>query len=172
MPSPLPQQPAPALDLPLVAGGRWVLAEQRPERFTLIVFYRGLHCPQCRKQLHEIGGALDALCDVGVSSVVAISGDARERAAAAAREWDLGDLPLAYGLTVGQMREWGLYISKGVKDPEPALFNEPGLFLIRPDSTIYSAHLQSTPFARPHLKNLLHAIEFINERDYPPRGEA
>ncbi len=172
MPSPLPGMPAPALDLPLVGGGRWVLSLQQPDRFVLIVFYRGLHCPQCRKQLHELGGRLGELTQVGVSSVVAVSGDDQQRAETAVAEWDLGGLPVAYGLSVGQMRDWGLFVSAGVKEPEPALFNEPALYLIRPDGTVYSAHVQSTPFARPHLENLISAVEFINERDYPARGEA
>jgi len=29
----------------------------------------------------------------------------------------------------------GLYVSKGIPDEEPAQFNEPGLFLIKPDGT-------------------------------------
>lgn len=171
MSSVLPQQPAPALDLPLVAGGRWVLAEQRAERFTLLVFYRGVHCPQCRRQLHEFAASLEALQALGVSNVVAISGDNHERAATAVREWDIGALPVAYDLSLAQMRKWGLYVSRGVQAPEPEQFNEPGLYLIRPDTSIYSAHLQSTPFARPRVPDLLHALAFINDRDYPARGE-
>ncbi|MGZ6802361.1 MAG: peroxiredoxin-like family protein [Nocardioidaceae bacterium] len=172
MHAPLPQQPAPHLDLPLVGGGRWVLADQRPDRFTLLVFYRGLHCPQCHKQLHQLTGLRDQLEELGVTSVVAVSGDDEQRATRAAHDWDLGDLPVAYDLTVDQMRAWGLYVSKGVKDPEPELFNEPGLFLLRPDGTVYSAHVQSTPFARPRLEDLVKALQFVNDNDYPARGEA
>ena len=43
---------------------------------------------------------------------------------------------------------------------------------VRPDATLYSAHVQSTPFARPHLDNLLTALEFVRDKDYPARGEA
>lgn len=109
---------------------------------------------------------------MGVGSVVAVSGDDEQRASNAAQDWQLGDLPVAYGLTVEEMRGWGLYVSKGVKEPEPELFNEPALYLVRPDGSIYSAHVQSTPFAGPHLDNLIHAIEFVNDKDYPARGEA
>lgn len=51
MPAPLPRQPAPALDLPLVDGGRFDLTAATPDQFTLVVAYRGVHCPQCKKQL-------------------------------------------------------------------------------------------------------------------------
>jgi len=44
-----PRQPVPALEIDTVSGARWSLAEQNPERFMMLVFYRGLHCPICRK---------------------------------------------------------------------------------------------------------------------------
>ncbi len=172
MPTPLPREPAPTLDLSLVGGGRFSLAAATPDQFTLIVAYRGVHCPQCKKQLAEFNGRLSELRDVGVDEVVAVSGDNQERAERAVREWELNDLPVAYGMDEATMRAWGLYVSKGVTDSEPALFAEPGLFLVRPDATLYSAHVQSTPFARPHLDNLLTALAFIREKDYPARGEA
>lgn len=172
MPSPLPSRPAPALDLPLVGGGRFTLAEVTPDQFTLIVAYRGVHCPQCKKQLGEFDRRLGELRDVGVDEVVAVSGDDRERAERTVRDWELDNLPVAYGMEETTMRAWGLYLSTGITDSEPALFGEPGLFLVRPDGTLYSAHVQSTPFARPHLDNLLTALAFIREKDYPARGEA
>ncbi len=170
--TPLPRQPAPALDLPLVGGGRFDLAAAAPQQFTLVVVYRGVHCPQCRKQLSELDGRLGELRDVGVDEVVAVSGDGQGRAEQAVREWGLDELRVAYDMDEPTMRSWGLYLSKGVTDTEPALFSEPGLFLVRPDASLYSAHVQSTPFARPHLENLIAALEFVREKDYPARGEA
>lgn len=166
------REPAPALDLPLVGGGRWRLDEQEPTSFTLVVFYRGLHCPKCRQQLQELEAQRDALAEVGVTSVVAVSGDDQERATRTVREWELADVPVGYGLTERAMREWGLFVSKGVKEPEPELFNEPGMFLVSPDGAVYSAHVQSMPFARPHLDDVVSAVRYINENEYPARGEA
>ncbi|MCA1710715.1 MAG: AhpC/TSA family protein [Actinobacteria bacterium] len=172
MPAPLPRQPAPALDLPLVGGGRFDLAAASPDQFALVVVYRGVHCPQCKKQLSELDGRLGELRDVGVDEVVAVSGDDRERAEQAVREWELNNLRVAYGMEEAAMRAWGLYVSKGITDREPSLFAEPGLFLVRPDASLYSAHVQSTPFARPRLDDLLKAVAFVREKDYPARGEA
>lgn len=120
----------------------------------------------------ELDSRLGELRDVGVEEVVAVSGDDQERAERAVREWELEHLRVAYGMDEAAMRAWGLYLSKGLTDSEPALFSEPGLFLVRPDATLYSAHVQSTPFARPHLDNLIKALEFVREKDYPARGEA
>lgn len=172
MPRLIPRSPAPALDLPLAGGGRFVLSDAAPTAFTLLVFYRGLHCPKCKDQLRELDTMLDDLAEAGIDEVVALSGDGRERAEQTLRDWELTRTRVAYDLSEQQMREWDLYLSKGVKDGEPDLFSEPALFLVQPDGTVYSAHVQSMPFARPHLKNLLATIGWIRENEYPARGEA
>ena len=80
-------------------------------------------------------------------------------------------LPIAYGLGINQARDWSLFISAGIKE-EPAMFAEPGLFLIRPDQTLYAASIQTMPFARPSFSDVLAAVKFVTEKDYPARGEA
>jgi hypothetical protein len=70
------------------------------------------------------------------------------------------------------MREWGLFVSKAIKDGEPDEFGEPGVFLIRPDGTVYGEILNSMPFGRPHFDELAKSLKWIAEHDYPARGEA
>jgi hypothetical protein len=55
---------------------------------------------------------------------------------------------------------------------EPALFSEPGIFLMRPDRTLYWASVQSMPLARPHFRGILSALDFAIAKDYPARSEA
>ena len=43
-----PRQQIQELEFDTVAGSRWSLAAQQPQTFTMVVFYRGLHCPVCR----------------------------------------------------------------------------------------------------------------------------
>lgn len=167
----VPTHPAPSLSVPTVRGGEWTLADRRPERFTMIVFYRGLHCPVCRTYVSELDGHLDEFAARGVE-VIAVSGDDAARAQRSVDEWKLERLTVGYGQPVASMREWGLFISRGIKEPEPAWFGEPGLFLIRPDGTLYYAALNSMPFGRPRLGDMLAALDFVIARDYPPRGEA
>jgi peroxiredoxin len=45
---------APALTIPTLSGDTFTLSEQKPEIYTIVVFYRGLHCPICINQLKEI----------------------------------------------------------------------------------------------------------------------
>jgi peroxiredoxin len=166
-----PRQPVPALDVPLVGGGRWVLAEQRPERFSVVVFYRGVHCPMCKAHITELDALVDKFAEVGATSVLAVSGDDEDRARRAVDEWDLSRVPVGYGLSVRSMREWGLYISKAIKEGQPNEFGEPGLFVVRPDGTLYAVVQTSFPFLRPHLDEVVDTLRWVNEHDYPARGE-
>ena len=79
----MPRQAVPPLSLPLVPGGRFVLGEAPPERFDLLVFYRGLHCPLCAKYLIELERLSPEFVDRGVR-LTAISGDDASRAQAMA----------------------------------------------------------------------------------------
>jgi peroxiredoxin len=172
----MPRKPVPALTLPTVSGARATLSELAPERFTMTVFYRGYHCPVCRKYVTELDGLMDEFARRGVSVIVA-SSDTRERAEQTKAEWKLQHLDPAYGLPLDEARKWGLYISSsrgktslGIE--EPPLFSEPGLFLTRPDGTLYWGNVSTMPFARPHFTEILTAIDFAVKNDYPARGEA
>jgi peroxiredoxin len=171
----IPRQPVPALAVPLAGGGKFDLATESPKNFTLVVFYRGLHCPQCRKQLTDLEAKLPEFDKRGVS-VVAISADSAERGERTKRDWGLKDLRIGYGLDLRVARAFGLWIStsRGKTSAgidETSFFNEPGLFLIRPDRTLYCASVQTMPFARPHFADLVTALDFIIEKNYPARGE-
>jgi peroxiredoxin len=166
-----PRQLAPDLTVPLLRGGAYSLRDQTTELFTMIVFFRGLHCPVCRAQLGELERRLDEITARAID-VIALSGETRERTATLAEQWKLEHLPLAYGLSEQQMRAWGLFVSRGRSEDEPPLFNEPGLFLISPDHTVYYESILSMPVGRPRLDDLLGGIDFWTTHDYPARGEA
>ncbi len=142
----------------------------------MVVFYRGLHCPLCRTYISELDKLLDDFEQRGVN-VVAISSDTEERARTTKDSWGVQNLEIGYGLELEVAQQWGLYISSsrgktsaGVE--EPAMFSEPGVFLVRPDGTLYWASVQTMPFARPHFKEVLSALDFVIKADYPARGEA
>lgn len=165
-----PSEQAPGLVVDLVGGGSWDLAAQHPEGFTLIVFYRGHHCPVCRAQLSELNRRIDELEQRGLS-VIAVSGDTEELAHQSKLEWHLDRLTLGYGLSVETMRAWGLFVSAG-HDGEPERFNEPGLFLVKPDGTVYYEALTSMPWGRPRLDDIVNGVDYVLQSDYPARGEA
>ena len=166
-------QPAPSLSVPLLGGGTFDLSSEAPEHFTLVLFYRGKHCPLCTKQMEEdVLPNLDKLAETGVG-VVAVSMDDADRAQAQAGDWVGKGLRVGYGLTEEKAREWGLYMSsKREGSEEPALFSEPGMTLIYPDGRVYAHWQQSVPFARPKVAELLGGLGFIIEKGYPARGTA
>ena len=65
---PRPGTPVPPLELPLVGGGMFWLADAAPRLFTMLVFNRGLHCLVCRAQLSELNRRFDELLDHAVAA--------------------------------------------------------------------------------------------------------
>lgn len=151
-----------------VDGGHWSLTDQ--ETWTMIAFYRGLHCPGCQAYLRGMDREVDAFAEIGVD-VIAVSGDDRDRAERAKRDWKLENLTVGYGISVETMREWGLFISKGASDDEPELFSEPGLFVTKPDGSIYYVAVNSMTFGRPRMSEMLQALDAKISKDAPARGE-
>ena len=169
-----PRQPVPELSVSTLQGP-WSLSEQDPENFTMVVFYRGLHCPICSKYLAELNKLVDDFAEVGVSAL-AVSSDGEDRAQQAREDWGLDKINLGYGLSADQARDWGLHRSAGrgktsIGIEEPAEFAEPGLYLVRPDNTLYWSQVSTMPFARPHFREILGALGFALANDYPARGE-
>ena len=172
----IPRHPVPDLTVSTVGEGSWTLSNQTPENFSMIAFYRGLHCPICKKSLADLNRRAADFENAGVS-VIAVSCDPLDRAETARTDWGLDNLEIGYGLSIESARKWGLYISSGrgvtsVGVEETALFCEPGLFVVRPDGILYMTAVQSMPFARPMFAEVLSAIQFIVDNDYPARGEA
>ncbi len=171
----IPRQAVPALDVPTVAHGPFNLAVEAPPNFTLVVFYRGLHCPICLKHLLELERLLPEFESRGVT-VIALSTDPQARAQAMAGKLRTGRLRIGHDLGLDTARAWGLYLSTSrgatsIGIEEPALFAEPGVFIVRPDGTLYYASVQTMPFARPHVDELLAALDAALARNYPARGE-
>jgi len=173
--TPTPTHTAPSLSLPLTGGGSTddlALGTGADGRFSLVVFFRGLHCPVCRKQVGELNRRLADLREAGVGRVLAVSMESSERSAQLVQEWHLGALPVAHGLSEASAREWGLFVSTAIKDGEAPVFNEPGMFVLDADGTVYWSNVSSMPFGRPALDDVVAGLQFAQKQDYPARGAA
>jgi peroxiredoxin len=169
-----PREAMPTLNLTTLEGP-WSLQDQNPENFTLMVFYRGLHCPVCKGYMQELQKLKGDFAERGVN-VIGVSSDNQERAQLAKDEWELPDLQIAYDLSVEDARALGLHRSAGrgktsIGIEEPAEFSEPGIYMVRADGTLYWSSISTMPFARPHFREMLGAIDFALKVDYPARGE-
>ena len=166
---PKPATKAPALDVPLISGGRYRLSEAPRE--TLVIFYRGVHCPACRKQLETLVPLLPDFDRRGIDAV-AVSMDEEARARRSAEDWDIAPIPLGYAMTEATAREWGLWISDRVVEKEPERFSEAAISWIGRDGTVLAHWQNSVPFGRPPFGELLSGIDFVRENNRPPRGAA
>lgn len=171
----MPRQKTPDLTLPTLDHGRFDLATDGSGRGTVVCFYRGLHCPICARYLTEMQKLVADFAERGVKTV-AVSSDGEDRARGMAEKIGATTLRIAYDLPLAKAREWGLYISTSrgktsIGIEEPALFSEPGLFLVTPEQTLYYGSVQTMPFVRPHFSELLGAVDFAIEKNYPARGE-
>ncbi|SIS92506.1 Peroxiredoxin [Roseivivax lentus] len=165
----MPGTKAPALSLPLVGGGTFTLADETPEAVTMILVYRGYHCPVCKDFLAgQVEPRIDAFAEAGVK-VVAVSMDPEDRATKTKSEWGLEKTPIAYGMTEEDARNWGLYLSSSIKEAETATFAEPGTFWVKPDGELYLVDIATMPFARPNLDILLSKVGAVGA-GYPARG--
>jgi hypothetical protein len=53
------------------------------------------------------------------------------------------------------------------------LFTEPALLLVKPEGQLYAAWIQSTPYARVHIAEILTAVDNFTAKNLPePRGSA
>ena len=171
----IPRQKTPDLKLQTLDHGLFDLSAEQSKRGTVICFYRGLHCPICATYLTEFQKRVADFAERGVNTI-AISSDGAERTKAMADKIGADTLRFAYDLPLAKAREWGLYISTSrgktsIGIEEPALFSEPGLFMVTPEQSLYYGSVQTMPFVRPHFSELVGALDFAIKNNYPARGE-
>ncbi|MEP3045933.1 MAG: peroxiredoxin-like family protein [Roseibium sp.] len=171
----VPRQTVPDLTVETLTSGTFNLANDNPDFATLVVFYRGLHCPICATYLKELGRLTADFAEKGVKTI-AISSDDEDRTKQMADKVAMPDLRFGYGLPLDVAKAWGLFISTSrgktsIGIMEPDLFSEPGVFLVKPDGTLYFSAIQTMPFVRPHFQEMVGALDFVQKNDYPARGE-
>lgn len=155
---------------PSVAGGDNIAIGQPKDRWTMLIVYRGKHCPRCKRYLNKLNAALTSWTDV--MDVVVVSADTKEKALADQAEFGW-NFDLCYGMSEAQMRSLGVYVSEPLSDAETdSLFAEPGTFAIRPDGSLMLVDISNGPASRPDLEELLDGMKFNIENNRPVRGTA
>ncbi len=161
-------QALPELNIKLV-DGTTVTVGTPSEQYTLLVVYRGKHCPRCKRYLNKLESMLPDWHAAGMR-VVTLSADTQERATADVKEFGW-TFPVGYDLSEEDMRRLGLYITEPLSpDEAPNRFAEPGIFCLRPDGAIQIVCLSNGPAARPDLEELLDGMNFNIKNDRPTRG--
>ena len=164
-----PGEKAPNLSFKTLNGSTWSLHDNLSNEMNIVIFYRGLHCPICKEYLVSIQNQLDDYSDAN-TSVTVISMDSEEKAKKTQLDWGLDKLNIGYGLSLDDAKNWGLFISKSIKEAESDIFCEPGLFVIKKDGSIYMVNISNMPFARPDLSTFSANLKFAQDNQYPVRG--
>lgn len=162
----------PAIELASLSDNKVMLG--KPENgadWQMVVVYRGKHCPLCTRYLNEVEKLKADFLALGID-IVAVSADSQAQANDHMEELTVS-YPIAYGLSITQMKELGLYISNPRSAQETDHpFAEPGLFVINEKGQVQVLDISNGPFARPELAVLLSGLGFIRnpENNYPIRG--
>ncbi|MDB5761593.1 MAG: AhpC/TSA family protein [Herminiimonas sp.] len=170
----IPGQKTPELRIDTVSGESFDLNEQHTSLMTLVCFYRGAHCAICRRYLLELAKLAPNFAERDVK-VIAVSMDTEQRARLMLETIGSNDLQVGYGLTAETAQNWHLYLSShrgktSVGLEESSVFTEPALFLIKPSRSTYFVSVQSMPFARPPLPEILQMVDFAKINSYDARG--
>ena len=162
----------PVIELPIVNGEKVALGKPHSGAdWQMVVVYRGKHCPMCTRYLNEIEKNKAKFLELGIS-IIAVSADSQEQLNSHMAEVT-ASYPIAYGLTIEQMQQLGLYISNPRSAQETDhVFAEPGLFIINEHGQLQVIDISNGPFVRPELDGLLAGLGFIRnpENNYPIRG--
>lgn len=162
--------PIGVLNLESVSGGDPIKVGAPKDRWTMLIVYRGKHCPRCKRYLNKLNDALESW--TAAMDVVVVSADTKEKALTDKEEFGW-NFDLCFGLTEAQMRSLGLYVSEPLSEAETTgLFAEPGTFAIRPDGSLMLVDISNGPASRPDLEELLDGMKFNIDNDRPVRGTA
>lgn len=167
-----PGQAFPPLSFSTLGGDELTVgAPSNNSNWTLMVVYRGLHCPLCTRYLDELNAVNADLQALNID-LVAASADTQEKAAQQLNGIN-PTFTVGYDLSIAQMQTLGLYISEPRSAAETDRpFAEPGVFLIDEHGRLQVIGISNGPFVRPEIKTLIAGLQFIRNPDnnYPTRG--
>ena len=158
----------PTITLPTLSGDEITLGQGGASDWHVVVVYRGLHCPLCKKYLSQLESLQSQFADVK-ADVMAVSADPQDKAQQMADETG-ATFPVAYGLSVEQMQSLGLFISDPRLGETDRPFAEPGLFVVNAHGVAQLIDVANAPFLRPDLSDLPGGLAFLKAKDYPVRG--
>lgn len=164
----LPKTQAPDLNVQNLKGEDIQL--KGPQRFTLVVFFRGGHSDECGQMLRELSH-LKPLFDQANVSCVAISADDRSSSQHFQKKWGLENLNIAAELKIDIARRWGLFITAGnAEDNEPEVFCEPAVFALGATGEVFASSVCNMSFVRPRFEDWLVGLLNADEKKLKTRG--
>lgn len=125
----------------------------------------------CTRYLNELESLVPQYHQISID-VMAVSADSAEQLQQHQTQLNV-TYPIAYGLTVEQMQQLGVYLSSPRSEKETDhVFSEPAIFVINAEGKVQVLDMSNGPFARPDLSVLLQGLSWIRDpqNHYPIRG--
>ena len=167
---PRADQPLGQFSFPKTGSDDTITVGAPKDRWTLLMVYRGKHCPRCKRYLNKLNDALSDWTEL--MDVIVVSAASQEKALKDQQEFGW-NFDLCHGLSEDQMRALGLYVSEPLSEAETTgLFAEPGTLAIRPDGSLMLVDISNGPASRPDLEELLDGMRFNITNNRPARGTA
>lgn len=158
----------PALTIPLLGGATRAFGPDEAG-WSMLVVYRGRHCPRCKPYLSKLSGLLDGFAELN-TTVTVTSADPEDRASAD-RDAFGWQFDLGHSLSLDDMAKLSLFVSDPTGPQETDRpFAEPGLFVVNPDGLLQVVGLSNAASCRPDLDVVLDGIRGIQTRGLPIRG--
>lgn len=162
--------PVPEITFATVGDGDVTVGGAK-DAWTLLVVYRGKHCPLCKNYLNQLEEMKADWAEAGFD-IVTVSADPMEKAKADVDEFGW-TFPVGIDLKEADMRRLGLYVSDPLSEKEnDRRFAEPGLYCISPEGKAQIVAISNSPAARPGLDSVLKGMKFNIANNRPPRGQA
>lgn len=147
-----------------------LVSPEHKDDWTMVVVYRGQHCPVCTKYLNRLQDMYPKFAEIDVQ-IVAVSADSVEQLQAKLADDVSVDFPVYAGLTLKQMQQLGLYVSQPMSQAETDHpFAEPAIFVVNSNHQVQVLEVANSPFVRPDLDTLLSGLSYTRKNDYPIRG--
>lgn len=147
-----------------------LVPQQQDNIWTMLIVYRGQHCPVCTKYLNHLQEMHEKFIGIDIK-IVAVSADSVAQLQAKLADDVSVDFPVYAGLTLEHMQQLGLYISQPMSESETDHpFAEPAIFVINADHKVQVLEVANSPFVRPDLDTLLEGLRYTRKNEYPIRG--
>lgn len=155
---------APSFSLTRAGGGEYSLQQDISERpgWRFVIFFRGSWCPVCNEELQDIQDSLSYFEDKGIH-FTALSTDSQQNLDEMREKHGL-TFPVLAGATEDILKQYGVYYH-GEDSPyeDHGIHGEPAYYLLDEEGKVMYQQQQTSPFGRPHAKELRKIAAYIRK---------
>lgn len=158
-------QQAPDFTLPSVSGEEYSFSnvlKQKDDQWHLIIFFRGSWCPACMSELQELEES-KGYFEKQQIHLTTITYDEKENLEKMVQEHGF-TFPVLIDENLEFLKAYGVhYHDKNAPYEDHGTHGEPAYFLTDEEGKVLYQQRQTSPFGRPHPKELRKIIQYIKK---------